>query len=156
MVFATATFKMKRQHKFNVNKNTSEREFDGIVFDSAVEMKYYRDIILPGIASGEIREYERQKKYVLQPAFKKDGATIRPIEYIADFYVVYKDGSSQVIDIKGCPDSTALLKRKMFWYVFPEIDYVWMGYSKLDGGWTTYEEIKRGRKQRKKEKELKD
>lgn len=143
---------MDDRSKYNVGKKTYERTFNGIIFDSVVEMKYYRDVILPRVESGEITYYEMQKKYILQPAFIRDGKKVQAIEYKADFYTVDKQGKETVIDIKGCPDNVAKLKRKMFWYTYPELDYVWLGFSKIDGGWTTYEAIKSGRKQRKKRK----
>ncbi len=141
---------MKRQSKFNVGKDKESREYDGIIFDSAVEMKYYRDVVIPLIESGDITHCEMQKKYILQPKFKHGDKSVLPIEYKADYFLVYKDGKEQVIDIKGCPDAVAKLKRKMFWYTYPNIEYLWIGFSKLDGGWTTYENIQAGRKQRKK------
>ena len=143
---------MNERSKYNVGKKTYERTYDGIVFDSVVEMKYYRDVILPAVQSGEITHYEMQKKYILQPPFVRDGKKVQAIEYKADFYTVSKDGKETVIDIKGCPDNVAKLKRKMFWFTYPDLDYVWIGYSKIDGGWTTYEAINAGRKQRRKEK----
>ena len=143
---------MEERSKYNVGKKTYERTYNGIIFDSVVEMKYYRDVILPSVESGSIIHYEMQKKYILQPPFVRDGKRVQAIEYKADFYTVDKDGKETVIDIKGCPDNVAKLKRKMFWYIYPDLDYVWLGYSKIDGGWTTYEAIKSGRKQRKKEK----
>lgn len=135
--------------KFNVGKDKTDRTYDGIVFDSVVEMKYYRDVILPKTQSGEITYFERQKRYELQPSYVYQGKKIRPIDYKADFYIEYKNGNIVVIDIKGCPDSVAKLKRKMFSYKYPLIDYQWVGYSKISGGWKTYEEIEAGRKQRK-------
>lgn len=147
---------MERRSKFNVNKKTSDRTFNGIVFDSAVEMKYYRDEVLPGIESGEIISCERQKKYILQPSYTHLGKKVLPIEYKADFVLKYKNGREVVIDIKGCPDAVAILKRKMFWFVFPEIDYIWVTYSRIDGGFCSYETVKAARKQRKKEKKKKE
>lgn len=144
---------MNRRSKYNVGKETCERTYDGIVFDSALEMRFYRDVIRKRVEDGEIAYYERQKKYVLQPAFFRDGKKVQPIEYKADFFVVDKTGKETVIDIKGCPDAVAKLKRKMFLYTNPDIDYVWLGYSKIDGGWTTYESIVAERKRRKKIKE---
>lgn len=145
--------KDKTQSKYNVGKDKEKRTFENIVFDSALEMRYYVDVILPGYNSGEIIEYERQKKYILQKSFIRNGKKISPIEYKADFYVKYKNGDEKIIDIKGCPDAGAKLKRKLFWYVYPDIDYVWLGFSRLDGGWVTYEEIQAGRKTRRKLKE---
>lgn len=140
---------MTGRSKFNVGKDKTDRTYDGIIFDSVVEMKYYRDVILPKTQSGEITYFERQKRYELQPSYVYQGKKIRPIDYKADFYIEYKNGNIVVIDIKGCPDSVAKIKRKMFSYKYPTIDYQWVGYSKISGGWKTYEEIEAGRKQRK-------
>ena len=56
---------MEERTKYNVGKKTYDRTYDGIVFDSAIEMKYYRDVILPAVKSGDIVHYEMQKKYIL-------------------------------------------------------------------------------------------
>ncbi len=149
--------KPSNRSKYNVGRgDCSDRTFDGIVFDSAMEMRYYRDVITPQLASGEITHCERQKSYTLQPAFKHGGKSVQAITYKADFYTVDKYGKERVIDIKGCPDAVALLKRKMFWYLFPSIEYVWIGYCVADGGWTTYENILQGRRERKKLRRLKE
>ncbi|MCM1008698.1 MAG: DUF1064 domain-containing protein [Ruminococcus flavefaciens] len=142
--------------KFNVDKNTAKRTYNGITFDSELEMKYYRDVVLPGMESGHIKYYELQKPYELQPKFVHDGKIVQPIKYVADFYIEYADGSSKVIDTKGIPDSTAVVKRKMFWYVYPDIRYIWITYSKIDGGWCSYEYVKQQRNLRKKNKRNKE
>lgn len=141
---------MVRRSKFNVSSDASSRTCDGIVFDSALEMRYYRDVIIPGVESGEIVHWERQKKYILQEKFKHGGKTILPIDYKADFFVIFKNGKELVIDIKGCPDNTAKLKRKLFWYKYPDTDYVWITYVKKFGGWVDYDQCKQLRKQAKK------
>lgn len=135
--------------KFNVSSNKARRTYNDIVFDSELEMKYYRDVLIPAVERGEIVNYELQKKYELQPKFEHDGESIRAIIYIADFYIEYADGHTEVIDTKGMPDSTALMKRKMFWYHFPDTVYKWVCYSKIDGGWCDYEYVKQQRKERK-------
>ena len=101
--------------KYNVSSDKSKRTCDGIVFDSELEMKYYRDVILPGVECGDIISYELQKKYELQPKFKHENQSVRAIDYVADFFIIYKDGHQEVIDTKGMPDSVAKLKRKLFW-----------------------------------------
>lgn len=135
--------------KFNVSKDKEKRTYDGIVFDSVIEMKYYRDVVLPKKESGEILYYELQKKYILMDGFKRGDRNILPIIYIADFYIEYRDGHSEVIDIKGCPDTTAKIKRKLFWQRYPEIDYRWITYIKKYGGWGDYDEFNRIRKENK-------
>jgi len=145
-----------RASKFNVDKDAEKRTYDGIVFDSALEMRYYRDVVCPLEKSGTVMRHELQVPYVLQPDFIHDGKKVKAITYVADFVLHYSNGTTEVIDIKGCPDTTALLKRKLFWYVFPDIKYYWVTYSKIDGGWNDYESIKKARSLRRKEKKLKD
>lgn len=135
--------------KFNVTKDTEKRTHNGIVFDSIMEMKYYRDVVLPKKESGEITNYELQKKYILQDSFEKDGKTIRPITYIADFYIEYSNGKKEVIDVKGMPDNVAKIKRKLFFFRYPNVKYIWVSYIKKFGGWKEYEEIKHLRNQEK-------
>ena len=143
---------MTERTKFNVDKDKDKRTHNNIIFDSVMEMKYYRDVILPQMESGDIVDCELQKTYELQPKFKHDEKTVLPIKYVADFVVTYSNGSIEVIDTKGCPDSVALIKRKLFWYVYPNVIYKWICYSKIDGGWCDYEYVKVQRKIRKKQR----
>lgn len=140
--------------KFNVEKDKEKRTHNGITFDSVMEMRYYRDVVLPQVESGEIAAYELQKPYILQPKFTHDEKPVREIQYVADFYIEYSDGHKMVVDTKGCPDSVAKIKRKMFWYCYPELDYRWICYSLKDGGWCDYEVVCKARKERKKAKKL--
>lgn len=132
--------------KFNVGKDAEKRTCNGIVFDSVMEMKYYRDVVLPGVESGDIAQYELQKKYILLDGFTRNGKRVLPITYVADFYIEYSDGRVEVIDIKGCPDNTAKLKRKLFWNRYPEINYLWISYIKKYGGWGNYDDFVQMRK----------
>lgn len=75
------------------------------------------------MAAGEITKIERQKAYLLQPAFKYQGKTIRAIHYLADFVVTYKDGREEVIDTKGFQTKDYLLKKKLLLYRYPEINF---------------------------------
>lgn len=122
------------------------------MFDSVLEMKYYRDVLCPLVKSGDVVEFELQKPYELQPEFIHDGKKVRAVMYVADFFVRYKDGYEEVVDTKGCPDSTAILKRKLFWYVYPNVNYNWIVYSRIDGGWCKYEVVKKARAERKRQK----
>ena len=134
--------------KYNVDKNVGRRTYEGIVFDSILEMKYYRDVILPKVASGEIKEVELQKEFILQEKFVRNGLSVQPIKYIADFAITYSDGRYEVIDTKGHPDTTATIKKKLFWKIYPDIDYKWMSYS-ADLGWTTFETLNKHKKMKK-------
>ena len=46
----------------------------------------------------------------------------------------------------------AKLKRKMFWYIYPEIDYKWLTYVQKWGGWLEYDEVNALRKEAKRAK----
>ena len=128
--------------KFNVDKDKEKRTYNNIVFDSQLEMKYYRDVLCPAVESSEVTYFELQKKYELQPKYTHNGKTVLPIIYVADFYMEYADGHIEVVDTKGCPDSVAKLKRKLFWYIYPDIDYKWITYVQKWGGWLEYEVVK--------------
>lgn len=136
--------------KFNIDKDKEKRTHNGITFDSQLEMKYYRDMLLPKVESGEIIYYELQKKYILQEGFERNGKKVLPITYVADFYLEYSDGHTEVIDTKGMPDNVAKIKRKLFWYRYPEVDYMWVSYVKKFGGWGLYDDFKRLRNEERK------
>ena len=96
---------MTDRSKFNVDKDKSKRSYNGIIFDSVLEMKYYRDVLCPLVESGEVISYELQKPYELQPKFVHDGKTVLPIKYVADFVVTYKNGVTEVIvDLQNMKD----------------------------------------------------
>lgn len=127
-----------------------------VVFDSKLEKQYYIEVICGGLDSGLIKQYALQKKYQLQPSFKRNGKSVRAIDYMADFWIEFSDGTEQVIDIKGgLVDPMAKLKRKITWLKYPELDYCWLTYTKATGwiDWDEYEAIKRQRKKEKKEKQ---
>ena len=129
-------------------------EFDGYVFDSKLECDYYKALKY-GNYSFFYKQIDLQPVYVLQEAFKKNGRTIKAITYKADFFLIRNDGTQVVIDIKGMSTETAKIKRKMFLYKYPELQLDWVSFSKMDGGWIDYFELKKARKARKKAKEAK-
>lgn len=149
----------EKRTKFNVDKDREKRTYNGITFDSQLEMKYYRDVLCPKVESGEVESFELQKKYELQEGFIRNGKRVFPITYIADFYIEYADGRVEVIDTKGLPDNVAKIKRKLLWHKFPDIDYKWVVFIKKYGGWLDYEDAKALRneeKRRKKKEEITD
>lgn len=142
--------------KYNVNYDKNGRTYNGIEFDSALEMRFYRDVLLPMVDSGDVINYELQKKYELQPKFDVGGIKIRPIEYVADFYIKYKTGYEEVVDTKGCPDAVAKIKRKLFMYKYPEITYRWIVYVAKYGGWIDYDKVEKLRRETKKRKKMEE
>lgn len=147
---------MGERSKYNVDRNAEKRTYDGIVFDSIMEMRFYRDVILPGMENGEITKCELQKPYTLQPGFTHEGVKVRPVTYVADFYYEDAHGGAHVIDVKGTADSLAKCKRKLFWYRYPELDYRWVTYVKKYGGWRDWDEVQRMRRSDRRALKLKE
>lgn len=90
---------------------------DGIIFDSQAEAMYYNQLKWMK-ANKQIKDFELQPRFELQPAFSNHGKRYQNIEYIADFKVIKPDGSYEIIDIKGTETEVFTLKRKLFEYMF--------------------------------------
>jgi len=92
--------------------HAKKTELDGITFDSKKEANRYAELKLLE-RSGAIHNLQRQVRYELIPAQKKDGKTIeRACHYIADF--VYEDSGKTVVeDVKGYRTKEYVLKRKL-------------------------------------------
>ena len=84
----------KKRSKYGVDQTTKGKQNRTVIdrktekevcFDSLLEKRFYEDIVCAGLDSGEIVDYELQKKYKLQPSFRHNGKTIRAIDYVADF-----------------------------------------------------------------------
>lgn len=91
---------------------------DGMKFDSKKEAKYYTNLVLLQKA-GEIKSFEMQVPFILQPKFRTEwGTCIREIKYVADFVIEYPDGHKEVVDVKGFRTKEYNLKKKMFLYVY--------------------------------------
>lgn len=146
---------MNRQSKYNVDtssKGKEKRTYDGILFASQLEMEFYRDWIIPRITSGEIVKCDRQVKYEIQPAFECQGHKYRAINYISDFDITFANGDFKVIDTKGMLKPEDKLKEKLFRFKYPNLNFEYIGKSKIDGGYMPLNIIFKNRKQRKKEK----
>lgn len=92
--------------------HAKKTELDGITFDSRKEAQRYAELKLLE-RSGAIHNLQRQVRYELIPAQKKDGKTIeRACHYIADF-VYEENGKTVVEDVKGFRTKEYVLKRKL-------------------------------------------
>lgn len=112
---------MRRNSK---NKfNNTKVKADDIMFDSKMEYKRWQQLKLM-LATGEIKNLQRQPAFELQPAFRKHNKAYREIEYVADFQYQTRDGRTVVEDVKGMETDVFKLKRKMFEYKFPELSLV--------------------------------
>ncbi len=91
---------------------------DGHTFDSKVEARYYSELKLRERA-GDILFFRLQPRYRLQDAVEKHGVKHRAIDYVADFEIHHKDGSIEVVDVKGMKTEVFRIKEKMFHKKYP-------------------------------------
>lgn len=116
------TQKVVKRHKYNVT-DKSLRTANGIVFDSRREMMRYLELLTMERA-GLIRNLELQPSFELQPKYHRAGKTERAIIYRADFqYVDCATSETIVEDVKGYKTKEYLLKRKMLFFRYPNINF---------------------------------
>lgn len=151
--------------KFHVNlttKGKQERTTTDLLtgnlikFDSLSELQFYEENIVPGMENGDILSYQLHKSYELQPSFKYNGETIRAVTYESDFVCEFPDHSIRIYDVKGSisfVDDVAILKRKLFRYKYPDLDYIWI--VRTSCGWVNFDELVQQDKEKKKAKKAK-
>lgn len=83
-------------------------EFEGIMFDSQLELSFYKKLRDQGITV-----IERQTKFVLQEAFRIEKELIREIAYKADFLIEWC-WHKIYIDSKGMETPEFKIKHKMW------------------------------------------
>lgn len=83
---------------------------DGITFDSKKEAEYYGVLKLRQ-AAGEIASFELQPKFQLL----EKSPDMKAVIYKADFRVVYPDGKSEIVDVKGYMTDVYKIKRAWLW-----------------------------------------
>ena len=108
-----------RQNKYRNQKTIT----DGKVFDSRKEAMRYHELKLLEKA-GEIKDLELQPRFTLLPSFRRDGKTIRKIEYVADFQYKEADGTKIVEDVKSeitRKNPVYRLKKKLLLYKYKDI-----------------------------------
>ena len=101
-----------KRRKRSMKYRSKRTVIDGITFDSKKEANRYCELKLLE-KSGEIKNLELQKKYILIPAQRIDGKLIeRECSYRADFVYETKDGIV-VEDTKGFRTAEYKIKRKL-------------------------------------------
>ena len=116
--FTPAELKEMQPNKYHNIKT----DVNGVKFDSAKEANYYADLLLLQKA-GEVTAIELQPKFVLHPGYMRGRKKIRPITYIADFRVTYKDGRVVVVDAKGVSTREYQNKVKMLLAKYPDLNF---------------------------------
>lgn len=102
------------KHKYNAKTTL----IDGINFSSAFESriyKYFKD--------NNIEILSTQIKFELQPKFRYKGELIRAIGFIPDFLIKY-NGKEIYVEAKGMEMPDWKIKKKLFLYKFPDLDYI--------------------------------
>ena len=89
----------KKKSKYRANKVS----IDGHTFDSQKEADYYCELKLQ-LQAKQINGFCLQPTFILAPSLK----------YKADFIVFNKDGSTEVIDVKGYKTKEYIAKKKVF------------------------------------------
>ena len=115
------TVSQYKNYKEKMSKYGNKKVLSGgMKFDSKKEERRWQELLILQKA-GEIHNLKRQVKYELQPHYKKNGKTIRAINYIADF-TYFLNGKLIVEDTKGYRTEVYKLKKKIFEYVYPDLE----------------------------------
>ena len=139
-----------KKYKYGATTKKSEKPvYNGITFDSDHEMEYYKHLESM-VESGEIINIYRQIPYTLIDGFSINGKKRLPAKLILDFEFTLKDGTTIYQDYKGNPTPKAELQRKLFESRY-QVPLQWISYSKIDGGFIDFDELKKRRAKRKKE-----
>ena len=112
------------QQKGNSKYKNKKVIVDGIKFDSKKESNRYLELKLLE-KQGLIKYITRQTRFELQPSYKKNGKTIRPIYYVADFtYIDVKTGKTMIEDVKSEATKTQVykLKKKILEYKYENLE----------------------------------
>lgn len=107
---------MYKQKKYNKYKN-KKIKVAGREFDSKREANRYCELIMLQKAK-VISDLQCQVKYELLPKQKGE----RAMYYIADFMYT-ENGKTIVEDVKGYLTEVYRIKRKLFKYRYPDIDF---------------------------------
>ena len=139
--------------KYNNKKVT----VDNIRFDSKDEALYYL-YLKEKKRLGEVVRFELQPKFILLKSYTKYGRKIQSMSYTPDFYVEWKDGTKEYIDVKGMSTQASEMRRKLFDYFYPELTLRWVTRSLKYGkdGWIDIEDLEKIRKGNREMKKRKD
>lgn len=70
-------------------------------FESRLEADFYTAELWPRIITGEIINVEKHKEFILMPAAEYCGIKLHNAVYTPDFFVEYKNGMVEVIEVKS-------------------------------------------------------
>ncbi|MBE7105180.1 DUF1064 domain-containing protein [Bacillus cereus] len=112
---------MIKRRKKTGRINSKKTQVGDIVFDSKTEAEYY--LVLK--SDPEVVEIQLQPQYMLLEGFyitTRDGKQKkrRDWKFTADFLGTYKDGTQEVIDVKGYANDRFPYMKKMFEYRYKQ------------------------------------
>ena len=136
----------------NAKRGKEKPKYNGITFDSDLELRYYRDVLLPAFEVGEIDDLQVHPTVILAESVRYMGKKKQPVRYTLDFKFTGPCGREVWVDIKGFATSTHNLKRRLFQTYHHDKVMYWVAYSKMDGGWIEYDRLQAARRKRKKAK----
>lgn len=99
-------------------------EYNGNKYDSKAEALYAKQLDYRKL-SGEVISWERQVPVRLEV----NGQLV--CKYIADFKVLLSTGKFQWVDVKGVETDVFKLKHKLMKALYPEIELLIVGKSKI-------------------------
>lgn len=70
-------------------------------FDSQAEERFYNRHVLPGLLSGIIISSDVHKTFEIMEAVEHCGHKYKNREYTPDFVLAFRDGTVEVVEIKG-------------------------------------------------------
>ena len=140
-----------KKPKYNTSTKKNDKPvYNGIRFDSNDEMLYYQHLETE-VEKKRIAHFDHQVKMVLIDKYQIFMKKVRAAEIVIDFRVFLSDGSVIYQDVKGFPSEKAKLQRKNFEWRYG-VPLQWITHSDIDGGWIDYDELKKRRAKRKREK----
>ena len=139
-----------KKPKYNTSTKKKDKPvYNGISFDSKDEMLYYQ-FLESEVEKKRISSFDHQVKMVLIDKYQIFMKKVRAAEIVIDFRVFLSDGSVIYQDVKGSPSDKAKLQRKIFEWRYG-VPLQWISYSKMDGGFLDYDELKKRMAKRKRE-----
>ena len=139
-----------KKPKYNTSTKKKDKPvYNGISFDSKDEMLYYQ-FLESEVEKKRISSFDHQVKMVLIDRYQVFLKIVMAAEIVIDFRVILSDGSVIFQDVKGFPSEKAKLQRKIFECRYG-VPLQWISYSKMDGGFLDYDELKKRRAKRKRD-----
>lgn len=84
-----------------VPENRQKRERNGEKREPESEKRYYREVILPKVASGKVVRVQEQLRFDLLAEKLYNGIKLPAAHYTPDFVLTYADGTVEVVEVKS-------------------------------------------------------